>query len=68
MIVGTLDTHYLNGCYKGSLKTALIILENNFLEKYGLKKEMTEDTESLNKKATIIKNYLITAEIDGIHR
>ena len=38
------------------------------LEKYGLTKEMTEDTESLNKKTTIIKNYLVKADIHGLHR
>ena len=37
------------------------------LEKYGLTKEMTEDTESLNKKTTLIKNWLIKADIKGIH-
>ena len=32
LIVGTLDTHYLNGCYKDSLKTALIM---QIVQEYG---------------------------------
>lgn len=64
--IGDLD--YLYHDEMAEILDRLTNHEYEELEKYGLTKEMTEDTESLNKKITIIKNYLVKAEINGIYQ